>query len=316
MDESNSPKPAVWPDHSTEEASSKAAAIPEDSDAPAGDKTPPLRAPVRAATLLDEETPSPADSNEAGPADRYTVKLEAFEGPLDLLLYMIRREEIDIWNIPIARITTHYLEYIKIMRELNLNVAGEFLVMAATLIHIKSRMLLPPDPSQADGAAAEEDPRHELVYQLLEHEKFKNAAQMLYAKEAVESEVWNKPPREFIEEGEEMVTVTLFDMVRAYRDIVQRFAERITLEYHREEITVDEKMAEIRNRLLVQSRLVFSTLFQPGVLRRILVVTFLAVLELVRLGEIRLSQDQALSEIFLQKSTQESEAMEMGATAT
>ena len=121
--------------------------------------------------------PTPPEETEAS---GITIRLDGFEGPLDLLLYLIKREEVDIWNIPIARITEQYLEYLMIMEELNINVAGEWLVMASTLIYIKSRMLLPPDPVPVGGAAESQDPRRELVYQLLEHQKFKNAAQMLY----------------------------------------------------------------------------------------------------------------------------------------
>jgi len=268
-------------------------------------------------TLLgpDVLVPPPAVAG-AAPSDGYRVKLDAFEGPLDLLLYMIRRDEIDIWNIPIARITEEYLGYVRVMQDLNLNVAGEFLVVAATLIHIKSRMLLPPDPEQAAAGAAEDDPRHELVYQLLEHQKFKNAAQMLYAKEAVELAVWSHPPPEFIAEGEALVTVTLFDLVRAYRDIVERFKQRVTLEYHREEVTVEEKIAQVRQRLLVQDRIEFASLFESARSRHVLVVTFLAVLELVRLGEVGMRQERPFGEIFLQNATREARALEMGAVMT
>ncbi|MDR0842584.1 MAG: segregation/condensation protein A, partial [Acidobacteriota bacterium] len=117
------------------------------------------------------------------------MHLDAFEGPLDLLLHLIKKEEIDIWNIPIAHITEQYLEYLQMMKDLNINMAGEWLMMAATLIYIKSRMLLPPDP-EAEGEEIEDDPRTELVYDLLEHKKFKDAAEMLYTREEVENAVW------------------------------------------------------------------------------------------------------------------------------
>src|SRR5512137_2234579 len=122
-----------------------------------------------------------------------TIRLDAFEGPLDLLLHLIKKEEIDIWNIPIAHITEQYLEYLEVMKDLNINVAGEWLMMAATLIFIKSRMLVPQEPT-SEAQQEEEDPRTELVYQLLEHQKFKNAAEMLYTREEVENAIWNKPP--------------------------------------------------------------------------------------------------------------------------
>ncbi|MBI3658090.1 MAG: segregation/condensation protein A, partial [Acidobacteria bacterium] len=225
MDESNPSKAAPWLD-ATAESLTGAPSAEENTEFSTRPLARAAAAVPPATANLAEEKPLAAGSEDSPQLNHYTVKLDAFEGPLDLLLYLIRREEINIWDIPIAHITAHYLEYVQLMKDLNLNLAGEFLVMAATLIHIKSRLLLPPDPRQAAESAEAEDPRHELVYQLLEHEKFKNAAQMLYAKEAVETEVWSKPPREFMEEGEEMIAATLFDVVSAYRDIVQRLAER------------------------------------------------------------------------------------------
>jgi segregation and condensation protein A len=141
------------------------------------------------------DNPSP-DFQPSPEGSAITVRLEAFEGPLDLLLHLIKKEEVDIWNIPIARITEQYLEYLEIMKDLNINVAGEWLVMAATLIYLKARMLVPQQPGPDAQAEEEEDPRNELVYQLLEHQKFKNAAEMLYTREEVENAVWNKLPAE------------------------------------------------------------------------------------------------------------------------
>src|SRR5512144_543989 len=139
----------------------------------------------------DTFNPDAGATDSVSGGDAITIRLDAFEGPLDLLLHLIRREEIDIWNIPIAHITEQYLEYLQIMKDLNINVAGEWLMMAATLIFIKSRMLVPQEKS-AEAQLEEEDPRNELVYQLLEHQKFKNAAEMLYTREEVENAVWNK----------------------------------------------------------------------------------------------------------------------------
>src|SRR5213594_2709915 len=172
----------------------------------------------------------PASETGAGDSLTLTLRLEGFEGPLDLLLHLIKREEIDIWNIPIAQITEQYLQYLQVMKDLNINVAGEWLVMAATLIYIKSRLLLPPDPSASPQDEIEEDPRTELVYQLLEHQKFKNAAQMLYTREEVENAVWNNPPSEVLEDSKEVVAVTLFDLLRAFHTIVKRFEEQRTME--------------------------------------------------------------------------------------
>ncbi len=226
------------------------------------------------------------------------IRLEAFEGPLDLLLHLIKKEEIDIWNIPIARITEQYLEYLQVMKDLNINVAGEWLVMAATLIYIKSRLLLPPDPV-SEEQAEEEDPRTELVYQLLEHQKFKNAAQMLSSREEVENAVWNKPPQELTEDGEEVIAVSLFDLLKAFHDIVKRFEEQRKLEVPQEEVTIEQKIQQVRELLLVRDTFLFSTLLAQAPSKRHLIVTFLALLELVRLREIWLYQKKAFDEIYI-----------------
>ena len=230
-----------------------------------------------------------------------TIRLEAFEGPLDLLLHMIKKEEIDIWNIPIARITEQYLEYLQIMKDLNINLAGEWLMMAATLIYIKSKMLLPPDPSKAIGEEIEDDPRKELVYELLEHQKFKNAAEMLYTREEVENSVWTNPPAEAVEEAGEVVTVTLFDLLRAFNEVVKRFEEQRVLEVAHEEVTVEQKIADMRRILMFHDKILFSSFFAVFNSRRHLIATFLALLELVRMREVWLVQEMAFGEIQISK---------------
>jgi segregation and condensation protein A len=187
------------------------------------------------------------------------------------------------------------------MKDLNINVAGEWLVMAATLIHIKSRMLLPPDPVAAQADEAQEDPRTELVYQLLEHQKFKNAAQMLYTREEVENAVWNRPPTEILEGEPEVIAVTLWDLLRAFHDIVKRFEADRTMELGGEEVSIEEKIAEVRRLLLVHDSLLFSSFFARSASKRHLIVTFLALLELVRLHEIWLYQERAFDEIQISK---------------
>jgi len=234
-----------------------------------------------------------------GPA--ITIQLEAFSGPLDLLLHLIKTEEIDIWNIPIARITEQYLEYLEIMKDLNINVAGEWLMMAATLIHIKSRMLVPQESKEDLQATEEEDPRNELVYQLLEHQKFKNAAEMLYTREEVENAVWNKPPEEVLEDGSEVIAVSIFDLLRAFHEVVQRFEAQRVLEVEQEEITIEQKIEDIRRLFLVHNKLLFSSLFREARSKRHLIVTFLAILELVRLREVLLYQKKAFDEIQITK---------------
>ena len=238
-----------------------------------------------------------SSAEEAG----ITIKLDAFEGPLDLLLHLIKKEEIDIWNIPIARITEQYLDYLHVMEDLNINLAGEWLLMAATLIYIKSKMLLPADPAMSTQEDSQEDPRKELVYQLLEHQKFKNAAQMLYTREEVENAVWHNPPPEVVEDEKGVVAVTLFDLVRAFHEIVQRFEAQRAMELTQEEVSIEEKIADIRRLFLVHNTLLFSNFFADARSKRHLIVTFLALLELVRLREIWVYQKKTFDEIYITK---------------
>jgi segregation and condensation protein A len=241
------------------------------------------------------------DWDSTSEASGITIRLDAYEGPLDLLLHMIKKEEIDIWNIPIAHITEQYLEYLQIMKDLNINVAGEWLMMAATLIYIKSRMLVPQEPTPGAPEEEAEDPRNELVYQLLEHQKFKNAAEMLYTREEVENSVWNRPPSDVLEDGDDVIAVTLFDLLRAFHEVVQRFEAQRVMEVEQEEISIEQAIANVRKLLLVHNSLLFSTFFAEARSKRHLIVVFLALLELVRLHEIGLYQKKALEEIQISK---------------
>jgi segregation and condensation protein A len=241
------------------------------------------------------------DSQGPAEGEGITIRLEAFEGPLDLLLHLIKKEEVDIWNIPIATITEQYLEYLHVMKELNINLAGEWLMMAATLIYIKSRMLLPKEPAAEVQLEDGDDPRTELVYQLLEHQKFKNAAEMLYTREEVENAVWNKLPEDVLEDGAEVVAVTLFDLLRAFHEVVQRFESQRVMEVEHEEVTIEQKIADIRKRFLIHDKLLFSSFFSEARSKRHLIVFFLALLELVRLREIWLYQKRAFDEIHISK---------------
>jgi len=224
----------------------------------------------------------------------YKVELEAFEGPLDLLLHLIRQQEIDIYDIPIAKITDQYLQYIQMMANLNVTVAGEFLVMAATLIYIKSKMLLPSDPETSEEV---EDPRLDLVQQLLEHEKFKDAAQLLYERETVELSVWARGGNEFEEEEKEMVDVSLFDLVQAFHTIVERYKDQIGMQVPRETVTLEYKLDEIRKLLKVKRYFYFSMFLREKISRLHLVVTVLALLELTKNHEIRLFQKGIFEDI-------------------
>lgn len=245
--------------------------------------------------------PDVRETPEAPEGTGVTVHLEAFEGPLDLLLHLIKREEIDIWNIPIARITEQYLEYVQIMKDLNINLAAEWLMMASTLIYIKSRMLVPQEKKEESEDEDIEDPRHELVYQLLEHQKYKNAAEMLHTREEVENAVWNKPPADALDDANEIVDVSLFDLLRAFHEVVRRFEEQQVLEVDHEEVTIEQMIADIRNRLLLHDTILFSALFAESRSKRHMIVTFLALLELVRMHEVRLRQKKAFEDIQISK---------------
>ncbi len=228
------------------------------------------------------------------------VTLALYEGPLDLLLDLIRKHKIDIYDIPIAEVTAQYLDYLHMMREMNVDVASDFLVIAAQLIYIKSRMLLPPDP---DAVEEEDDPRADLVQRLLEYEKFRNAAQMLYQKELVEKAVWTRPGHLENEEEdlEPQVTATLFDMLAVFRDVLTRFEERPPLNVPREEFSVEQMMVFALYQLKSSSDgMRFTELIEQFSTRRALITVFLALLELARLRAIYIGQAGAFGDINLQ----------------
>src|SRR5881396_3863185 len=220
-------------------------------------------------------------------SDQLKITLGEFEGPLDLLLYLIRQEQVNIYDIPIARITDEYLRYLNLMQELDLALAGDFLVMAAQLIELKSRMLLPRDPL----AEAEEeiDPRAELVDLLLEHEKFKAAAEMLWSRATVERAVFTRAEIETDKNNPE-VTVGLFDLLKVFQEILARHKEEVLLEIEREEISMAEMLERLRNMVMSAGEVNLRVFFEQARSRRELVVAFLSVLELVRTTEIRLFQ--------------------------
>src|SRR5215831_21397864 len=226
------------------------------------------------------------------------ISLPLYEGPLDLLLDLIRRQKLDIYDIPIAKITEQYLSYLHVMQELDVDVASEFLVIAAQLIYIKSRMLLPPDP---DGLETEmEDPRAELIRRLLDYEKFKNAAQMLYQREVVENAVWSNPGEALLDEAElePEVTVTLYDLLLAFRDVVKRAEQRPLMQVRRDEFSVEQMMAYLFERIVSSRDTVALTQVLPEITsRRGLITAFLAILELTRLHAIYLKQETAFGEI-------------------
>ena len=238
------------------------------------------------------------------------VKVEIYEGPLDLLLDLIRKQQINIYDIPIARITKQYLDYLHLLEELNIDVAGEFIFMAATLIHIKSRMLLPPDPTAPPED--QEDPRTELVHRLLEHEQFKNAAEMLQSKRMLEDAMWSQPGiGEFVEaEDEPSLAVSVFDLVTVFREILERAKKRPQLEIHREEVTVAEMIERIRQVLMGTPHAVrLDDLMAGYVTRQALVALLLALLEMVRLRAVTLRQKELFAPITIHRSKRFEEIM-------
>lgn len=236
-----------------------------------------------------------------GSGDELKLILGEFAGPLDLLLYLIRQEQVDIYDIPVARITREYLRYLQLMQELDIAVAGDFLVMAATLIEIKSRMLLPRDPLAAVDDEELLDPRRELVNQLLEHQKYKAAAQMLWSRATVEQAVFTRGEIETDKQNPE-VAVGLFDLLKVFQQILARHKEEVLMEIEREEVTMTEMLERLRNMVLSSGELNLRKFFERARSRRELVLAFLSVLELVRTTEISLIQRETFGEIIARAS--------------
>ncbi|HEV2113199.1 MAG TPA: segregation/condensation protein A, partial [Terriglobales bacterium] len=230
---------------------------------------------------------------------------DVYEGPLDLLLDLIRKQDIDIYDIPIARITAQFLGYVERMKQMDVDIAAEFIYMASLLIHIKSKMLLPRDPDAPAGE--QEDPREELVNRLLEHETFKTAAQMLLQKQQIEEAVWSNPAlKDFKDaEGTEAeIAADVVDLVRTFQQILERARSRPMLNVDEDTVTVAQMIDYLRRRLLLEERPVrLKQLLQHTNSQRALVCAFLALLELVRLQAILLRQDRLFGEIMIKKHT-------------
>jgi segregation and condensation protein A len=230
---------------------------------------------------------------------------DVYEGPLDLLLDLIRKQDIDIYDIPIATITGQYLAYVERLKELDVNVAADFIYMAAVLIHIKSKMLLPRDPDAAPGE--QEDPRAELVNRLIEHEKFKSAAQMLLQKQQIEDAVWSNPAlKDFIDaEGTEPeIAADVIDLVKTFQKILDRARSQPMIEVDEDTVTVGQMIEYLRRRLSLEDRPIrLKQLLRNVNSRQTLVCMFLALLELVRLQAIQLRQEKLFGEILLRKHT-------------
>jgi len=237
-------------------------------------------------------------------ATPYKINIPMYEGPLDLLLDLIKKQEMNIHDIQIAKITSQYLEYLHKLEELNVDVSADFIYMAATLIYIKSKMLLPPDPlgSPEEQAA---DPRAELVQRLVEHEKFKNAAQLLYQKQQIEENVWSKPDKSlYHDEGTEgELVVSLVDLVRVFQTVLERRKEVSRIELQHEQFTVAQMMAQLRAQILASEGNTVNLIrfFEACPSRHAMIVAFLAVLEMVKLQAIAMAQEKQFGEIVLRK---------------
>jgi segregation and condensation protein A len=232
--------------------------------------------------------------------------LEQYDGPLDLLLDLIRKQQIDIKDIPIATITSQYLEYLDKAREMDIDLGAEFVYMAATLIHIKSKMLLPRDPALDHEGETPEDPRQELVDRLLEHERFKNAAEMLQQKRMIEENVWSNPQiKAFISEDDDPgLAITLFDLVKAFGEMLERVKNRPVYEVESADVTVGDMIRYLRDRFREagEGQPVFiMRVFEMQRTRRAMIALFLAVLEMVRMQAVVVTQKDLFGEIALQR---------------
>jgi len=234
-------------------------------------------------------------------ASPYRINLPSYEGPLDLLLDLIRKQEMDIHNIPIAKITEQYLDYLHQLEKLDIDVSADFIYMAATLIHLKSQMLLPVDPLLA---AEEQDPRDELVHRLLEHEKFKNAAQLLYQKQQVEANVWSHPDKSLYggDEVQGELVVSLVDLVKTFQQVLERRKEVPQFGLRHDTVSIAQMMDRLRQRLIVTDDPVsLIEFFETCETRNAMIVALLAVLEMVRMQAVLLVQSDLFEDIRLRK---------------
>ncbi len=235
----------------------------------------------------------------------YKVKLDVFEGPLDLLLHLIKKEEVDIHDIPIAKVTKQYLEYLEFMKLLDLNIAGEFLVMAATLMQIKSKMLLPPE-TRPEDEKPEEDPREELVKRLLEYKKFKEAAGQLHARQALQKDVFGRkvPPDAKLKDEDEDIyfEASVFDLIGAFNKVMKEVPKELFYQVIKDEYTVEEKMHDIFHILVKNKSVKFTDLFRSLNDKSEIITTFLAVLELMRLREIIVTQNKLFGDVRIERN--------------
>jgi len=244
----------------------------------------------------------------------YKVKLEIFEGPFDLLLYLIKKDEINIYDIPIATILEQYMQYLELMRLLDLNIAGEFIVVAATLMQIKSQMLLPQEPSALDEIPEEEkDPRADLVKRLLEYKQFREAAEQLRQKERARQDIFKRQPvMQDEESGQAYFEASLFDLINAFSKALKDIPQDLFYEVIKDEFTVDGKVHELLHLFMETPRIGLTDLFTRARSKLEVVVTFLAVLELIRLKEVLVVQKALFGaiEVFRNKEKMTAKAPE------
>lgn len=237
--------------------------------------------------------------------DELKLKLEVFEGPLDLLLYLIKKDEVDIYDIPIERITSQYMEYLGLMRMLDLDIAGDFLVMAATLLMIKSRMLLPPE-ERPELEPEEDDPRWDLIRKLVEYKKFKDAAGMLQNMESIQSNSFLRGAEDIpltTSSEVELDEVTIFDLISVFNDALKRIQpDNLIGEIVAERITVADKIEFLLARIKEEKNILFFKLFDHLTTRHEVICTFLALLELVRLHQVIARQDRHFGQIVIAKT--------------
>jgi segregation and condensation protein A len=235
-------------------------------------------------------------------ASPYRINLPVYEGPLDLLLDLIRKQEMDIHNIPIAKITEQYLDYLHQIEKLDIDISADFIYMAATLIHIKSKMLLPVDPLLA--GEEQQDPRNELVHRLLEHEKFKNAAQLLYQKQQVEDHVWSHPDKSLYggDEVQGELVVSLVDLVKTFQQVLERRKEVPKFELKHDQVSIAQMMDRLRQRLVVaDDPISLIEFFETCETKNAMIVALLAVLEMVRMQAVLLVQSDLFEDIRVRK---------------
>ncbi|MGC2620193.1 MAG: segregation/condensation protein A [Acidobacteriaceae bacterium] len=268
------------------------------------------------ATASSQPAPGEETRREAHVANRegspFSVTVgQVYDGPYDLLLDLVRKQNIDIYDIPIAKITAQFLAYVEHIKASDVDAAGDFIYMSALLIHIKSKMLLPRSP--ADSPEEAEDPRRELVERLLEHERFRNAAQMLQQKRQLEEATWTNPGmREFreIADSDQDIAADTLDLVRVFREVLERAKNRPILDVSEDAITVRQMIDFVRRRLMMEERPVaLSKILANTRSPSAVIAMFLALLELVRLQAILLRQDRGFSEIFIKKNERFEEVM-------